>query len=152
MPLGLLHQFASAVFGDEYHVIEALRAGATGYLLKDADVADITLDIRTLHAGGSPINPVIARRLLQQFASVPNAASREGTSVVPEIDVQPLSDRERTVLSLVAKGFSYDEITGLLKVSRHTVLTYVKRTYGKLRVHSKTEAVYEARKLGLVDD
>ena len=63
-----------------------------------------------------------------------------------------LSERERAVLSLVAKGFSFDEIAALLVVSRHTVMTYVKRIYRKLQVGSKTEAVYEARKMGLVRD
>jgi DNA-binding CsgD family transcriptional regulator len=56
------------------------------------------------------------------------------------------------VLSMSAKGYSYDEIARLLKLSRHTVETYVKRIYRKLQVHSKTAAVYEGRKLGLVDD
>lgn len=63
-----------------------------------------------------------------------------------------LSEREQSVLSLVTKGFTFDEIAGLLGVSRPTVMTYVKRIYRKLQVGSKTEAVYEARKLGLVRD
>jgi DNA-binding NarL/FixJ family response regulator len=131
------------VFGDERHVIESIEAGASGYLLKDALPTDFVEQIRVLHAGGSPISPVIARQLLARFVA-PNPTA---TPDAPE-----LSEREHAVLSLVTKGFSYQEIAGLLRVSPHTVLTYVKRIYRKLRVGSKTEAVYEARKLGLLRD
>jgi len=132
------------VFGDERHVIESIEAGASGYLLKDSLPADFIERIRVLHAGGSPISPVIARQLLTRF--VGNSAG-PATSEVPE-----LSEREHSVLNLVTKGFTYQEIAGLLRVSPHTVLTYVKRIYRKLQVSSKTEAVYEARKLGLLRD
>ena len=63
-----------------------------------------------------------------------------------------LSNREREVLELITKGFTTDEIAGLIEVSRHTVLTYVRRIYAKLEVNSKTEAIYEARKQWLLDD
>jgi DNA-binding NarL/FixJ family response regulator len=63
-----------------------------------------------------------------------------------------LSNREQEVLNYITKGFSYDEIARLMQVSRTTVLTYVRRIYAKLQVSSKTEAVYEARKLGLTRD
>jgi DNA-binding NarL/FixJ family response regulator len=85
-----------------------------------------------------------------------DAVPLSGASSTPDggdaTDAPGLSERERSVLSLVAKGFSYDEIATLLAVSRHTVMTYVKRIYRKLQVGSKTEAVYEARKMGLVRD
>jgi DNA-binding NarL/FixJ family response regulator len=131
-----------SVFGDEPHVMASLEAGATGYLLKDAQAADLTEQIRTLRAGGSPISPVIARQLLLRLT--PQA--------VPVVDEALLSPQERQVLTLSAKGFSFEEIARMLEVSRHTVMTYVKRSYRKLQVHSKTEAIYEARKLGLVRD
>jgi len=134
-----------SVFGDEPHVMASLEAGATGYLLKDTRAADLTEQIRSLHAGGSPISPVIARQLLLRLtpATVPNAP----------LDGEPLlSAQERQVLTFSAKGFSFEEIARMLGVSRHTVMTYVKRSYRKLQVHSKTEAIYEARKLGLVRD
>jgi DNA-binding NarL/FixJ family response regulator len=132
------------VFGDERHVIESIEAGASGYLLKDSLPADFIEQIRVLHAGGSPISPVIARQLLTRFVG---SSTSPSTSEVPE-----LSEREHSVLNLVTKGFTYQEIAGLLRVSPHTVLTYVKRIYRKLQVSSKTEAVYEARKLGLLRD
>jgi len=131
-----------SVFGDEPHVMASLEAGATGYLLKDAQAADLTEQIRTLRAGGSPISPVIARQLLLRLT--PQSA--------PVVDEALLSPQERQVLTLSAKGFSFEEIARMLEVSRHTVMTYVKRSYRKLQVHSKTEAIYEARKLGLVRD
>ena len=131
------------VFGDERHVIESIEAGASGYLLKDSLPEDFIEQIRVLHAGGSPISPVIARQLLARFVA---------PIVAKSIDVPELSEREHSVLSLVTKGFSYQEIASLMRVSPHTVLTYVKRIYRKLQVSSKTEAVYEARKLGLVKD
>ncbi|MFN9193209.1 MAG: LuxR C-terminal-related transcriptional regulator, partial [Pseudomonadota bacterium] len=131
------------IFGDERHVIESIEAGASGYLLKDSLPEDFIEQIRVLHAGGSPISPVIARQLLARFV----APAMKKSADVPE-----LSEREHSVLSLVTKGFSYQEIASLMRVSPHTVLTYVKRIYRKLQVSSKTEAVYEARKLGLVKD
>lgn len=131
-----------SVFGDEPHVMASLEAGATGYLLKDAQAADVTDQIRSLRAGGSPISPVIARQLLLRLT--PQAA--------PVVDEALLSPQERQVLTLSAKGFNFEEIARMLEVSRHTVMTYVKRSYRKLQVHSKTEAIYEARKLGLVRD
>ena|ERR1700761_4340174 len=130
------------VFAEEQIVVDCIEAGATGYLLKGSSPQDIASQIRLLMAGGSPISPTIARRLLGRFTS-----NRNTSDSTPSLSTQELA-----VLSLSAKGYSYDEIAPLLKLSRHTVETYVKRIYRKLQVHSKTAAVYEARKLGLVDD
>lgn len=134
-----------SVFGDEPHVMASLEAGATGYLLKDTQPADLADQVRSLRAGGSPISPVIARQLLLRLAP---EAGRTPTAD----DEALLSPQERQVLTYSAKGFSFEEIARMLGVSRHTVMTYVKRSYRKLQVHSKTEAIYEARKLGLVRD
>lgn len=130
------------VFAAEQLVLDCIEAGATGYLLKGSSPQDIAAQIRSLVAGGSPISPTIARRLLRRFTGQRNSDEAAPT----------LSTQEQTVLSMSAKGYSYDEIARLLKLSRHTVETYVKRIYRKLHVHSKTAAVYEGRKLGLVDD
>jgi DNA-binding NarL/FixJ family response regulator len=134
-----------SVFGDEPHVMASLEAGATGYLLKDTQPADLAEQVRTLRAGGSPISPVIARQLLLRLT--PEAGPSPSAA-----DEALLSPQERQVLTFSAKGFSFEEIARMLGVSRHTVMTYVKRSYRKLQVHSKTEAIYEARKLGLVRD
>jgi DNA-binding NarL/FixJ family response regulator len=130
------------VFAEEQIVVDCIEAGATGYLLKGSSPQDIASQIRLLVTGGSPISPTIARRLLGRFTS-----NRNTSDSTPSLSTQELA-----VLSLSSKGYSYDEIAPLLKLSRHTVETYVKRIYRKLQVHSKTAAVYEARKLGLVDD
>lgn len=142
------------VFGDEAHVLAAIEAGATGYLLKDAAPAEIVEQLRVLKAGGSPISAVIARQMLRRSAAWVQS-QRSGTKA----DAEPggpgeaaLSPREREVLQFCAKGYSYEEVAALMAVSRHTVTTFVKRIYRKLQVHSRTEAVYEARKRGWVDD
>lgn len=134
------------VFGDERHVLESIEAGATGYLLKTGLPLDLSAQVRALREGGSPISPVIARRLLTRLAPSPSAAPE------PAAGGPGLSQREIDVLQYAAKGFSYDEIAGLLDVTRHTVMTYVKRSYRKLQVHSRTEALHEARLLGLLRD
>lgn len=139
------------VFGDEKNVLESIEAGATGYLLKDTDPVNFIDQIRLLHAGGSPISPPIARQLLNRFRKRPDVPAEPAQAAGPLMDpAVTLSEREHSVLSLVTKGFTFNEIAGLLGVSQHTVMTYVKRIYRKLHVSSKTEAVYEARKMGLL--
>lgn len=141
----------TSVFGDEAHVLLSIQAGATGYLLKDSEPDRIVDQIRELRAGGSPISPLIARQVLLRFrAGSPGPQPAAAPALAPEESM--LSAREREVLEYITKGFAYDEIARLLQVSRHTVLTYVRRIYAKLQVNSKTEAVYEARKLGLMRD
>ena len=133
------------VFGDEAHVMKAIEAGASGYLLKDVGDADLIEQIRTLCAGGSPITPVVARQLLIRFSP--------SSRVLPEKEKTPLlSWQENRILSLAAKGYRYEEVAELIGISRHTVMTHVKRIYQKLQVHSKSEAVYEARLMGIVLD
>ncbi len=130
------------VFGDERHVLECIEAGATGYLLKDSKSIDIVGQIRALREGGSPISPVIARKLLGRFMLKPCETENR----------QCLSVQELSVLEMSSKGYCYEEIASLLGLSRHTVGTYVKRIYQKLQVHNKSEAIYEARKNGLLKD
>lgn len=129
------------VFGDEAHVLASIEAGATGYLLKDASAAQFLASIRELVSGGSPISPVIARGLLRRFMPNPVVPSNESN----------LSDREREILKLVAKGFNFGEIGQLLSISPHTVTSHIKKIYRKMAVHSRGEAVYEAQRMGLLD-
>jgi DNA-binding NarL/FixJ family response regulator len=136
------------VFGDELHVVQSLEAGATGYLLKDSSAHSMVGEIRSLHLGGSPISPLIARQILMRFRKQqpvvpPPPARQEATRPL-------LSAREQEVLELITKGFTADEIAELISVSRHTVLTFVRRIYRKLQVSSKAEAIYEARNQGLL--
>ena len=135
------------IFGDESHVVAAIEAGAMGYLLKDGTADYIGSSILEMIGGGSPISPPIARYLLRRF----RAGDPAPTDPVPTSEPGPrLSEREREVLMLIVKGFSYAEIASLLGVSAHTVTTHVRGIYRKLAVHSRGEAVYEALALGLV--
>lgn len=145
-----------SVFGDEQHVLSSIEAGATGYLLKDSLALDLPGQLRSLRAGGSPISPVIARRLLLRLAPHNGHGTRGFTdsASMPLVDEQvvALSEQESRVLHLAAKGFTFDEIAQFMNVSPHTIMTYVKRTYRKLQVRSKVEAIYEARRLGWLRD
>jgi DNA-binding NarL/FixJ family response regulator len=134
------------VFGDEQHVVAAIEAGALGYLLKDATADSIGRSILELLEGGSPMSPPVARYLLQRFAK----AAQPAAQPVAGSGTAELSAREREVLTYIVKGFSYAEIARLLELSTHTVATHVRRIYGKLEVHSRGEAVYEALATGLV--
>jgi DNA-binding NarL/FixJ family response regulator len=139
-----------SVFGDEQHVLASIEAGATGYLLKDSLALDLAGQLRTLRSGGSPISPVIARRLLLRLA--PGGAGNTQPAPLEDESAVALSEQESRVLHLAAKGFTFDEIAQFMQVSPHTVMTYVKRIYRKLQVRSKVEAIYEARRLGWLRD
>lgn len=148
----------STTFGDEFSVIESFEAGASGYLLKQYHAGRLVEDIRMLHGGGSPISPLIARYVLQRLKPARREVPMPTPELVPIRAVPPttsdddvlLSTREREVLELVSKGFTADEIAGMKGLSRNTVLTYVRRTYCKLKVNSKAEAIFEARIQGLI--
>lgn len=139
----------STTFGDELHVMQSLEAGASGYLLKDSAPEKMVFEIRSLYSGGSPISPLIARLILMRFRQDNKsvAAPLESASGKPA-----LSAREHEVLEYITKGFTSDEIAVIMSVSRHTVLTYVRRIYAKLEVNSKAEAIFEARTQGLLND
>lgn len=133
----------STNFGDESHVMRSIEAGAAGYLLKHAKGDTLAGEIRSIFHGGSPISPLIARQMLTRFRDV-MPAHGSATAPVPAAQAQ-LSPRETEVLQLITKGFTTDEIAVLLKVSSHTVLTFIRRIYRKLNVNSRAEAIYEAR-------
>ena len=139
------------MFGDDQHVLASIEAGATGYLLKDAHAEHIAASIHELHAGGSPISPGIARRVLARFrvAGTPTAAVPV-PAPAPAAEASPLTERETELLRLTAKGLSFETIGQLMGISPHTVVAHVKKIYRKLAVHSRGEAVYEANQLGLL--
>jgi DNA-binding NarL/FixJ family response regulator len=141
----------STHFGDEAHVMRSIEAGATGYLLKDSTPSKIADEIRSLVNGGSPITPIIARKILTKFRNVPPLA----TDAVEDLNQEmpsPLSVRETEVLTFITKGFTTQEIAQLMAVSPFTVRSFVRRIYVKLKVRSKAEAIYEARNQGLLRD
>jgi DNA-binding NarL/FixJ family response regulator len=139
------------VFGDESHVISSIEAGATGYLTKDTRTADILDRLKQLRAGGSPISPVIARRLLNRFRGVATPDQLPTSKTAVNQEFTPLSEREQQVLEMVAKGFMQAEIADILGVSINTISTYIKRIYKKLAVNSRTSAVHRANALGLIN-
>ncbi|AZG09122.1 DNA-binding response regulator [Pigmentiphaga sp. H8] len=131
----------STIFGDETHVLRAIEAGAMGYVLKDLSAEELVEEIHSLHAGGSPINPMVARKLLMQRSTPPAAAPAP-------LAATPLSARESEVLRLIARGYTVEEVAGALGVSPHTVQTFVRRIYTKLQVNSRAEAVREGTRQG----
>lgn len=157
-----------SMFGDEDNVLASIEAGATGYIHKDSAPQDVAQAILQLKAGASPISPMIARRVLAKYRSLlsdlkqneapgqqntaeeatKNVANNQRLSDAK--DAPALSPSEQEVLELIARGFSYAEIARLRHVSVHTVQTHIKNLYAKLAVHNKTEAVYEATRMGLL--
>lgn len=132
-----------SVFGDESHVIEAIKAGACGYLLKDGKTESIVGSIREMLKGGAPISPSIASYLLRKFRG-------EDYASLAVTNADNLTKTEKSVLQLVSKGYTSREIGSLNNVSYHTVTTHVKNIYRKLSINSRAEATVEAIKLGLV--
>lgn len=139
------------MFADDMHVIQSIEAGATGYILKDSSTTDILNCIRTLRDGGSPISPLIARRILQKIQptslnAIPIVKNSDPTLPANSL----LTEREFQVLQALAKGLSFKEIGAKYFISSHTVARHVKKIYRVLAVHSRGEAVYEATKLGIL--
>ena len=122
-------------------VYEALRAGASGFLLKDAPEERLTTAIRVVAEGGSLFAPSVTRRLIEEFA---RRAPR------PTVDLGALTDREREVLGQVARGLSNAEIAAELGLSEHTVKTHVARVLTKLGVRDRVQAVVLAYESGMV--
>jgi DNA-binding NarL/FixJ family response regulator len=129
---------------DEY-VYEALRAGASGFLLKRTPAADLVAGIRVVAEGDALLAPSVTRRLIGEFARRP-AADREAP---PALD--DLTEREREVLGLVATGMSNAEIAAKLFLSEGTVKTHVKRIFYKMNLRDRAQAVILAYDVGLVE-
>ena len=120
------------VYEDSDHIFAALAAGATGYLLKDTSRDELLAAIHQITTGGSPMSSSIARRVVSSFAKVQQN---------PSPDLELLSPREQSVLSLLTKGYLYKEIADQLGISGPTVNTYIRRIYEKLQVHSRSQAI-----------
>jgi DNA-binding NarL/FixJ family response regulator len=118
------------VFEDDGKIFEAIQAGATGYLLKQTPPTKILAAVRDLYEGGSPMSGAIARRIFNLM----QAPKKHD-------EFEQLSDREKEVITLLAKGFRYKEISSQLNISFFTVSTHVHNIYEKLQVQSRTEAV-----------
>lgn len=121
------------VYEDSNHIFDALRSGATGYLLKQSSHDELLAALKYVHAGGSPMTSYIARRVAQFFPNTPPQSEAD--------DNLQLSPREREVLEMLARGFLYKEIADALSISIRTVDTYIRRIYEKLHVRSRAQAV-----------
>jgi DNA-binding NarL/FixJ family response regulator len=117
-------------FIEEDRVTAALEAGATGYLLKDADADDVAIAIRRAHAGEVHLDPQVARLLARRIRTRRDDAPAH----------EPLTDREREVLGLVAKGYANKEIAARLDITERTARTHVSNILGKLDLSSRTQA------------
>ena len=132
-------------FDDDEYVFEGLRAGALGYLLKDVSGHDLAEAVRTVAGGGALIEPSVARKVVAEFARlVPPVRFPEAG--LPE----PLSNREREVLQLLAQGLSNREIATRLSLAEGTVKNYVTNILQKLGARDRTQAALRARELGVI--
>jgi DNA-binding NarL/FixJ family response regulator len=133
-----------SVLGDERTVMDALRAGASGYILKDARPVNLIAAVRDLVEGRSPISAAIARHIIRQVHEEPDPAAKPP-------DTKPLlTPREMDILWGIAKGFTYNDIADRLGMSRQTVPSHIKNIYRKLEVNSRSEAVFAAVEMKLI--
>jgi DNA-binding NarL/FixJ family response regulator len=127
---------------DEY-VYEALRAGASGFVLKDDPPEQLIAAIRTVAAGDALLSPTVTKRVIQQFTRVPRPA--------PPAELEELSERERDVFRLIARGLSNAEIGQELFISETTVKTHVTHILAKLDLRDRVQAVVLAHQTGVFD-
>ncbi len=127
------------IYGDEKHVLNAMAAGASGYLQKDAPLSELGEAVVSIVHGGVPISPSIARALLKNLSFAADE---------PDAPENALTRRETEVLQMLAKGYSREEIAEHLHISLNTVSAHTKNIYAKLEVHSGAKAIHEARSRG----
>lgn len=129
-------------------LFSAIKAGATGYVLKERDDVEVKLSIRSILRGGAPIDPFIAQEILKQISAavIPAVADQK----IIDADMELLTSRETEILNLVAQGMSNREIAEQLFVSKYTVESHIKHIYRKLSVSKRTKAVSSARSLGIL--
>jgi len=130
------------VHDDDQHVFEAMCAGAVGYLLKHIEPIELINAIRVAHAGGSPMTPNIARKVIESF--------RRGRRARRNIEVEALTDREQEILEWLSQGTSYATIAEQLYLSIDGVRYHIRHIYEKLHVHSRAEAVAKGLKHRLI--
>jgi DNA-binding NarL/FixJ family response regulator len=135
------------IFDEENKVLEAIKAGASGYLLKGATSEKIIEAIRDVCAGGTVIQPSLARSLLSHF----RAGGSDAPAQAMDEGQRPLSDREREILQLIAKGVSNSEAAQVLNLSKATIRTHLEHIYQKLEVTNRVEAVTEGIRKGIID-
>jgi DNA-binding NarL/FixJ family response regulator len=133
------------IFDEEDRVLEAVKAGASGYLLKGSSADKIVEAIKEVRGGGTVIQPNLARRLLRHFR-----VGEPPPPAPPDPDPNPLSERETEILQLIAKGVSNSEAAKVLGLSKATIRTHLEHIYKKLEVTNRVEAVTEGIRKGLI--
>jgi DNA-binding NarL/FixJ family response regulator len=133
---------------EEADLFEAIRAGASGYLLKDIPLDEVADTVRAVYGGQSLINPSMAAKLLAEFAAM---AKRDGQERAPELPAPRLTDREMEVLKLVARGMNNRDIAKELFIAENTVKNHVRNILEKLQIHSRMEAVMVAVREKLIE-
>ncbi len=127
----------TTIFDDDHHVFSALRKGAKGYILKDQDKEKLAQMLADIELGYFPISAAIANKLLHFFN--------------PQMPENDLTNREKEVLTLIAKGFKVPKVADLLGIKNSTCYGYVKEIYTKLDINSRAQATLAASKMGLID-
>lgn len=133
-----LEIMAHTVFEDRENVFSAIKAGASGYILKGSSPREIVEAIHEINKGGAPMSPKIARKVIHEF---------QDESVG---DQYVLSQRERDIVKCIEQGLTYKEISLRLAISSHTVHTHIKNIYEKLQAKDRNEALIKARKTGII--
>jgi DNA-binding NarL/FixJ family response regulator len=128
---------------EQQFIFDALKAGASGYLLKTADLDEVVSTVRSVAAGQAKIDPTVAARVLDEFQSYQKAE-------VSEV-FQPLTPREREILSLMSEGLPNKTIAARLSISERTVTTHVANIYSKLQVNNRVSAIQEAMRRRILD-
>ena len=133
---------------EEEDLFEAIRAGASGYLLKDIPLDEVADAVRAVHGGQSLINPSMAGKLLTEFSTL---ARRDDEERAQEVPAPRLTEREMQVLKLVARGMNNRDIAKELFISENTVKNHVRNILEKLQIHSRMEAVMVAVREKLIE-
>jgi len=134
------------MYAEEEYIFDLVKAGATGYLLKDADSAQIVKAIRAIAEGESLIHPSVASKILTEFSLLAEGKGRKAGRLE-----HGLTDREITVLKLVAEGKTNKEIANVLELSEKTVKNHVRNIFHKLHVYDRTQAAIHAIRKGLIE-
>jgi two-component system NarL family response regulator len=126
------------IFEDRSTVFAAIKAGASGYILKGSPPQELMESLQNLYRGGAPMSPKIARKVILEFQSA------------PEGEDNPLSPRESAIVRCIEQGLTYQEIADRHCISPHTVHTHIKKIYEKLQANGRRDALRRARKFGII--